>query len=356
MPARRVKNTRDPTDPEAIKVGQINLARSKLATEELKMYATVNNMDIILIQEPHTQGARVPGFDVDVRMAHITTTTPWAAIAVISDKYSVTQLQHITTAQLAAVQVTGRELDITFISQYFQVNKENNSDMRRQVRELEAALQAAKGAGIVIGADANAKSTLWHSYRTDDRGKKVEEVINRQGLKIINKEQAIPTFQGPRGSSNIDITLTKGMAKAKIESWTVVWGATQSDHNLIQFTVRGTRMPAGPPPRLIRRYRMIPSKFGELRERIQGNIEQAPPIVLNNRSSVDQAVGILTDAHAKLAKAPQGQSGQNGESPPWWNHQLTALKQDCYRSRKRMQRSGDAAERATNAATYCKAK
>ena len=38
----------------------------------------------------------------------------------------------------------------------------------------------------------------------------MEEYIARHALSIVNEKQATHTFQGPCGSSNIDVTLTRG--------------------------------------------------------------------------------------------------------------------------------------------------
>lgn len=106
MAARNRNATQDTAAPETLRVGQINLARARLATDEARSYAAANQLDLLLIQEPYVVNGKVAGFGHSARVAQVATTTPWAAIVVISDGITATNLQHITTAQLAAVALT----------------------------------------------------------------------------------------------------------------------------------------------------------------------------------------------------------------------------------------------------------
>ena len=47
-----------------IKVGKINLARSKTATEEIGIYARKHGIDILILQEPYVKSNRVVDLSV----------------------------------------------------------------------------------------------------------------------------------------------------------------------------------------------------------------------------------------------------------------------------------------------------
>ena len=83
-------------------------------------------------------------------------------------------------------------------------------------------IQNARGGGrIIIAADSNAKSPLWHSVISDDRGGKLANFIAEKGLVVLNNNAGIPTFENIRGESYIDKTLcTSGLTRL-VKSWKV---------------------------------------------------------------------------------------------------------------------------------------
>lgn len=59
---------------------------------------------------------------------------------------------------------------------------------------------------VLIGADVNAHSPMWHNETRNARGKLVEEFV--VDLAVINLPHALHTFDKDRmGASNIDVTL-----------------------------------------------------------------------------------------------------------------------------------------------------
>jgi hypothetical protein len=61
--------------------------------------------------------------------------------------------------------------------------------------------------------------------------------IAKNNLEIINQEGNPPTFQPPKGSSFIDITLTTWNAAADVDEWLVDEDFVTSNHNAIRFTI-----------------------------------------------------------------------------------------------------------------------
>lgn len=228
--------------------------------------------------------------------------------------------------------------------------------MRRQLRELDLALQAVRTPGVIIGADTNARSVLWHSDRTDERGRKLEEFASRRGLNIQNKISESPTFQGPRGSSNIDVTLAGRLANAKIDDWKVIGDATNSDHNLILFHVKETRGRTGSLKPLLRRFQMVTARLGLLRKKIRDNVEQGEAIEPTDGNSLDTAVDTLTRAVEDACAHTMGTIKPKFRAASWWNRRLTTLKKSCHQLRKRMQRTPHGNERARKAEEYRRAK
>jgi len=85
--------------------------------------------------------------------------------------------------------------------------------------------------------DANSKHRLWHSQKTDMRGRIVADFLSSHGLLIINEKDG-PTDSGPTGESWIDITAARIDVAHKILNWRVSEETMLSDYNLILFSLK----------------------------------------------------------------------------------------------------------------------
>lgn len=106
--------------------------------------------------------------------------------------------EHIVTLQLQT-----REVKINIINIYCQPSK----PIEHTLETLELIITKIKqnNEKLVIAMDANAKSHLWNSNTTDERGTTLEEFIISNDLNIINEESSINTFSSSNGSSIIHI-------------------------------------------------------------------------------------------------------------------------------------------------------
>jgi len=62
---------------------------------------------------------------------------------------------------------------------------------------------------ILIPADSNSRSKTWHNFKTNSRGRKLEEYLASKHLHLINEESDRSTFLNSTSSSNIELTITK---------------------------------------------------------------------------------------------------------------------------------------------------
>ena len=129
---------------------------------------------------------------------------------VLNDRYTMVQLGQNTTALQATARITTNDWDIVVTSVYGKVTKDSKNDIRRTLRELKDTLMTTRDKDHIVGLDANARSTLWFSNKTDERGEKLEEFVAQYNLQLINVEQQLTTYDGPCGRSNIDVTLASG--------------------------------------------------------------------------------------------------------------------------------------------------
>jgi len=320
----------------SIKVGQINLARSKTATEELGTYAKQHNIDILIIQEPYAKSNRIVDLGIKARMVCTQKCAPWAAVAVLNERYTVTQLGQNTTALQASARITTKDWDIIVTSIYGKVTKDSKNDIRRTLRELRDTLMITKDRGHIVGMDANAKSTLWFSKKTDKRGEKLEQFMAQHNLRLANVEQDLTTYEGPRGRSNIDITLTSGNRGPQIVNWSIIGDATTSDHNLIRFNIV-KKSTTEEEIRRIKGLLVTNKKFDKLRKELEKSMRvlATPP---TNKDEINKQTEELTVA-IQTACRNTFSPRKNTRNKPWWNSSLDKKKKACYHARRAYQRA-----------------
>jgi sugar/nucleoside kinase (ribokinase family) len=103
--------------------------------------------------------------------------------------------------------------------------------------KIEAILQHAKGLGVIISMDSDARSTLWHDKISNNRGKELVEFITSSHLHIINEESSNTTFCNHTGSSNIDLTLINNKLLRRVSDWEICEEESNSDHSIIKYTI-----------------------------------------------------------------------------------------------------------------------
>ena len=267
----------------------------------------------------------------------------------------MTQVSQGTTIETAMAQIDTEYGRTNYISSYCRTHNSAPSDMRRALRELKIALDMAGGMATVIGMDANAKSSLWFSDHTDKKGEKLEQFVALHNLRICNKEQDKRIFEGPRGGSDIDVTLLKGTGNTRLEAWRVIDGVTISDHNLITFVVRNPgRVPSNPRQQtalLPRRFRMTKDKFSTLKLRIAEGLERSV-CRLDTREDIDTAVATLTSIVTEACENTLGVIKPQRKVARWWTKELDKLRWECFDARRKMQETTDPGKRGRKAEAY----
>jgi len=54
-------------------------------------------------------------------------------------------------------------------SMYFDINRQIENDLNK----IEAKIQHAKGAGVLLAIDSNSRSKMWHDNLTNARGRRI---------------------------------------------------------------------------------------------------------------------------------------------------------------------------------------
>ncbi|GBP42616.1 Retrovirus-related Pol polyprotein from type-1 retrotransposable element R1 [Eumeta japonica] len=163
----------------------------------------------------------------------------------------------------------------------------------------------------------------------------MEGFICGLGLVLHNREGQTATFAGPRGESNVDLTLTtRGVI---IEDWTMHVGTSSSDHRLIAYRVGGAEkpvaraQPAGEPARF-RDRRVDWSEFESVVYDRIGCIPWGAPAAVVAES--------FTDVIIRSGRACLGERKMNEYyGYEWWNAELELLRRTTARKRKVWQKS-----------------
>ena len=105
----------------------------------------------------------------------------------------------------------------------------------KTIEQINDILKLANTRGLLITMDSNSRST-WHDKCTNGRGKKLEEFPISKQLFIMNEDSEM-MFQSTRGSSNIDLTISKNKLLKEVQEWKIIEEKSCSDHKIIQFYI-----------------------------------------------------------------------------------------------------------------------
>ena len=86
-----------------------------------------------------------------------------------------------------------------------------NLDIKNEISEdlckIENIQRLAKGRGLLVAMDSNARSKAWRDVTTNRRGRMLEEFLLSNRLHIVNEDSGLTTFVSTRGTSNLDLTV-----------------------------------------------------------------------------------------------------------------------------------------------------
>ncbi|KAF0752822.1 Uncharacterized protein FWK35_00015234 [Aphis craccivora] len=217
-----------------VRIGQVNLGRGKLATDDLLSEIRERGLDVVLIQEPFVTGsgtfASLGRFPLRFITGNSPGEKPAAAVLVVNPSLGATLITQFSGTHVVIVEISSGDKSLYVGSAYFQFSEETDVHVER----LESVIRDLGGADWLIGGDFNARSTLWNDTHTDGRGERVEDMIMSSETICCN-EGSVPTFQTSMGSAILDLTLASVRVAASISGWKVHENAVTSDHRLITF-------------------------------------------------------------------------------------------------------------------------
>lgn len=347
LPNRQTQDTENTsTPPETykthIRIGQLNAHHSKVVMDELREEIVRKRIDIVAIQEPYSLGNSIPGLGTTTKI--ITdrksfTLTPsvdctQAAIAVSNTDLTVLKVEQLSNTHCVCVVVTRGHISVFIVSVYFQWC----DDVEPYIQHLDMVLQHLKGKNVIVCADTNAKSELWHSNCTDERGEKLELLVAQHNLYVINKPSSTHTFSNIHGSSNIDVTFANPTCFNRIHNWKIHTNSTSSDHNLITIDVKtGNNNSASTTPAT--RYNTKRANWDRFGELLRNKLNNSEMLRRGDDMDPDALVTELEHIITKTSDETIPKKTRFQKSAPWWTKELTALKKQVRKARRNFQNS-----------------
>jgi len=188
------------------RIVQVNLDKSELATQELRLYCDKEKVDIDCLHEPYINKGRLIGMRTDATVLVPEDLNPMVAVPILNKKINVLVDTQNTCTWIQVIRIQLNSKIITLVNMYCQFSISVNVFGSR----LEEILAGNLGENILVLGDFNAKSPLWYCPRTDENGEKYKDIINQYNLTVHNIADQPPTFQGRAGAeSNIDVTMSK---------------------------------------------------------------------------------------------------------------------------------------------------
>lgn len=321
-----------------LRIGQINLGGAEDATRELPSIARDLGLDIVLVQEQYS----MVGFLAQCG-AH-----PKAGVYIRNRVLPCAVLHHLSSTHITVVHIGG--WDLYMVSAYFQYSDPIDPYLHR----LGNILDRLRGARVVICADTNAHSPLWHSLprhyvgrgqEVADRRAKMEDFIGARRLVVHNADGHLPTFSTANGESYVDVTLsTRGV---RVSEWRVT-NESSSDHRLIVFGVGGgttgerdedeeARSDLRPgEPCALRRYRDRGVDWDLFRSRIHermGSLDLEEPVA----ALCEKFTGVITRTAEECLGSLKADRTDRGYE--WWTPVLDKLRVAQGRARRRWQKA-----------------
>lgn len=339
-----------------LKCIQINLQHSRVATDNLVRLISENAIDMLFLQEPYTILNKIVGIPNKYKIFASGGGRSRAAIVVTNNQIDTLLIKQLSDADTVVLEVITDNVKIILVSMYLDISRHIDDDLIK----IEAIIHHAKGAGILIAMDSNARSTTWHDTLTNTRGRSLEEFIMSQHLHILNEESDYTTFRSSRGSSNIDLTIANNQLLRAVVEWEISDQDSCSDHSIIRYAIGHCKGYRSEYHFRDVRYLVQKCNIGKFKANLlrlaenkicETNTKREPADLDNTlckrvlaendiETSIDEFYEVLTLACSESFRTHRGSKRTTADkSVPWWTDELTIMRKRLNALRRRYQRT-----------------
>ena len=167
-----------------VKFLQLNLQHSRIATDNLTKLIAEHGTHILLLQEPYTIKNKIAAITRRHKIFTHGAQRTRTAIVVTNNQIDTLLLTQISDSDKLVLEMTFDNAKIIIARRYFDINEQ----IADYVLKIEAILQHAKGAGIILAMDSKSRSTAWHDTQTNARGRILEDFLTSIYLHTLNED------------------------------------------------------------------------------------------------------------------------------------------------------------------------
>jgi len=295
---------------------QINLRKSRVASAE----ANTRVSDIMFITEPYINPKTKKAGGLDQSMGMILTSSsdsPRAALRIRKDLHPWL-IDGLSDGDICTAEIWISNQRVVVCSAYLDITYSPVNVLLSKVSSYCASNHLA----LVVGMDSNSHSLMWGCEEENSRGTTLEDWLVTNNLTVLNQGRE-KTFITSRASSIIDITLCNDTAinSLDISAWRVnTEKESFSDHRYINFTMGEWRP-------LVETYRNLNQVNWQLYKEKLSTFQQ--PQIKKDCSNLDECANwIVNRIQETLEAICPKRRALNRPPNPWWNEDLTALREE----------------------------
>ncbi|CAF4951761.1 unnamed protein product [Pieris macdunnoughi] len=226
---------------------------------------------------------------------------------------------------------------IAVIGVYFSPNK-TLAEFETFLSELGCLVSWCRPLDLIVAGDFNAKSTVWGSPVSDERGDALLDWLATQNLVSLNRGN-VQTCVRMNGGSIVDVTFSSPALASRVYGWRVLSEVeTLSDHKYIRFDILDSTVSL-PGPAL--------SEIGPRWSRKNLDKDALTEVSLveawNPKPSnftIDSEVEWFRDSLTRISNVAMPRIGPISpkQSVYWWSSELARLRGECVKARRRYTR------------------
>ncbi|CAB0034369.1 unnamed protein product [Trichogramma brassicae] len=245
------------------------------------------------------------------------------------------QVNELTTENAVSVWLRSGGLDCCVVLHHCQYGGNIEDEIAFLERVVESDYE-----NVLLGLDANACNQLWFSKdasgrRRGEAGRRGEAPAKfaiATDLLILNQPSQYFTFSGPRGQSEIDLSLARGW-RGSNWSWEIRPDLCHSDHNAIILVAEGGAPHGASAPCTEPRYKMTEQGAALVAFFVKTEAEQFGQQSYGDLSPSKQVLLLESWVSAGSASTLQRKL-PGGARITWWNDRLQNLKDRLGRLRR----------------------
>lgn len=327
-------------DSRLLNICQLNCQRAYSVMGELGQYMCENGVSVALLQEPYVVNGKVCGLPTNFRVVQSRPRENGVGSAIVIGDVTMDLLEVEECTDEWGVCVWSKcALGEIFLTSVY---CRHGEDIEPYTRYLDRVRLMSASKHLLIGMDANTLSPLWFSKRIprgrrgEARSVAMEEWIVGAEMEVLNEPSEWFTFSGPRGESDIDVTLVNNVDGALDFKWRIEPDGANSDHNMILLEVSaGVR--TAPDTVTFKRWCTKRVNWQAYKLSVRENaIPYDSFCNMNIDEKVEAITKWITDANSTHMREYRR---KNEVAVKWWTQELADMRQHARHLRKVYQRA-----------------